>query len=284
MRTLLTFVLLALATTLSAQTPVDQARALMAAQQFDKAATVLETALKTKPNDAVLHYWLGNVYGRQAQEASIFKQMSLATDTRKELERAVQLDPNYVDARLVLMEYYLIAPSMVGGDRDKAQQQAVEIRKRDAVDGHRAFARIAMIDKKPEVARAEYLAAVREQPNSARAHYWLGVFLLTTDKNFKGALDEFDAATRHDATYMPAWFQVGHAVALLGNDFARGEQALQKFLAAKPDDPPPARAHYWLGMIYEKQGKRNEARAQYQTALRMLPKQKDATEALKRVS
>jgi len=37
-------------------------------------------------------------------------------------------------------------------------------------------------------------------------------------------------------------------------------------------------------VIYEKQGKKAEARTRYQTSLRLLSGQKDVTEALKRVS
>jgi Tfp pilus assembly protein PilF len=283
MRTLVPALLLALATSLFAQSPViDRASALLAAGEPDKAIDVLEPAVAAHPNDALLHYWLGAAYGREAQQASVFRQLSLAKSARTELERAVALDPNLLDARFGLMEYYIMAPSIAGGDPEKARQQAAEIRKRDAVDGHRALAIIASHEKKPEVARAEYLAAVREQPSSARAHYWLGVFYMTADKNYKAAMQEFDAA----AAYAPAWFQVGHVAALAGTDLARGEQSLLKYLATKPshDDPPLARAHYWLGVIYEKQGKKQEARTHFETALRLQPRQKDVSEALKRVS
>ena len=50
-----------------------------------------------------------------------------------EFEKAVKLDPNYIDARFGLMEFYLMAPRLMGGGADKAREQAVEIRKRDVV-------------------------------------------------------------------------------------------------------------------------------------------------------
>lgn len=263
---------------------IEQAAALLVANQPEKAADLLEKAVAAHPNDALLHYWLGSAYGREAQSASMFKQISLAGDCRKEFERAVQLDPNLIPARLGLVEFYVMAPGMMGGDVAKARQQATEIRKRDAIDGHRAFAAIASHEKNKDAARAEYAAAVKEQPNSPRSHYWYGVFLLVSDKNYKAAMDEFDAALRLDASYAPAMFQVGHTAALAGTDYARGEQLLLKYAATKPgpEDPPLARAHYWLGTIYEKQGKKAEAKAQFQTALKLQPGQKDAQEALAR--
>ena len=85
---------------------------------------------------------------------------------------------------------------------------------------------------------------------------------------------------------MPAWFQIGHMAALGGASPSRGEEGLQKYLAytPKPGEPAIARAHYWLGMIFEKQGKKAEARERYNASLRLNPSQKDVAQALKRVS
>ena len=52
----------------------------------------------------------------------------------------------------------------------------------------------------------------------------------------------------------------------------------------KSDEPGLHRAHFWLGQIYEKTGRKAEAKASYATSLKLNPDQKDVTEALKRVS
>lgn len=280
---------LALALPLSAQPadPVlDQAKALMNANEPEKAADLLEKAVAAKPNDAVRHYRLGEAYGVVAQNAGMFKAASMAGKVRDEFAKAVQLDPNYTEARMGLMEFYLRAPAIMGGDEEKAREQANEIRKRDAFAGHRAFAALASAKNDMNAARAEYIAAVKETPASPKTHYWYAVFLMTGDKNYKAALDEFDAALKLDPAYMPAVFQIGHLAALSGTNYARGEESLHKYLAYKPsgDDPGHHRTHYWLGMIYEKQGKKTEARAQYEASLKLRGTQKDVGEALKRVS
>ncbi|SRR5581483_8988004 len=279
----------ALAVPLVAQTAdpvIDQARALINTNQAAKAADILEKGVAAKPNDAQRHYWLGNAYGVIAQQGSMFKAASMAGKVRAEFARAVQLDPNYVDARFGLMEFYLRAPSLMGGDESKAREQAAEIRKRDPFNGHRAFATIALTKNDPAAARNEYLALVRENPASAKAHYYYALFLMLNDKNYKAAGDELDATLRLDPAYIAATFQIGHLSALSASNFERGEEALQKYLTMKPtsDDPPLHRARYWLGVIYEKQGKRNEAKAQFEHSLRARADQKDVKEALKRVS
>ncbi|MEO8348479.1 MAG: tetratricopeptide repeat protein [Acidobacteriota bacterium] len=48
--------------------------------------------------------------------------------------------------------------------------------------------------------------------------------------------------------------------------------------------PSAARARYWLGAVYEKQGRKSEAKASYSASLKINPNQEDAAEAMKRVS
>jgi len=276
-----------LASSLFAQrTLVDEGRAALQRNDADTAANLLEKAVAQSPNSAEAHYFLGTAYGTQAQRASIFSKAGLAKKTQAEFERAVQLDPNYINARFALVEYDMLAPGFIGGGEQKAIEQANEIRKRDALAGHRAWAFIYARQKKPDLAHKELVDAVKEQPNSPKAHYWLGVSYFTPDKNYKAANEEFETAIKLDPTFMPSWFQLGHVAALSGANLQRGEEALQKYLAyiPKQDEPPLYRAHYWLGAIYEKQGKKSDARASYSTSLRLYPGQKDVAEALKRVS
>jgi hypothetical protein len=54
--------------------------------------------------------------------AGIFKQISLGRRFLQEAETAASLDPNYVEARMGLIEFYLLAPGILGGGKDKAQK------------------------------------------------------------------------------------------------------------------------------------------------------------------
>jgi tetratricopeptide (TPR) repeat protein len=251
-----------------------------------KAAGYLEKAVALKPTDADYHYQCANAYFLATAGSGMFKAMSMARKGKAELERAIQLDPNLVPARFALLEFYAGAPAIAGGSESAAMEQATEIRKRDPIDGHRAFARIHTAAKKPDLARKEYVDMVKEQPTSARAHYFFGVYLMLTEKNYKSASDEFESAVKLDPSYMPAYFQIGHAASLGANNFARGEETLKRYLAYRPKDgePPVARAYYWLGGIYEKQGMKAEAKSNYAASLKINANQKDVDAAMKRVS
>ena len=178
-----------------------------------------------------------------------------------------------------------MAPGIIGGSFEKAFAQAAEIKKHDPLMAHRAAAFIYTHQQKMEEAHNEYTAEVKEFPKSARAHIDLGVSYIGA-KNFKAAADEFETAARVEPTYMPVYFRVGQGAVITNSNFAQGEEALRKYLAYTPksDEPSHARAHYWLGQIFEKQGKKAEAKASFEASLKLNPNQKDVAEALKRVS
>jgi tetratricopeptide (TPR) repeat protein len=289
MRTLHASLLLAL---VAASAPAASPDALFksgrqAMQQGDagKAAGLFEQAVKLQPGNAEYHFWLGSALGRMAREASLFKQASLARKTKAEFERAVELDPNHLEARFALLDYYSIAPGIMGGDMSKAGAQALEIRKRDSLAGHRAFARLYARQKKPDLARKEFIDAIAEQPNSPKPRYYYAAALVG-DRNYQGALQQIEEGLRIDPSYMPLHFQIGQVAALSGLHLPSGEEGLKKYLTHEPgeDEAPHARTWYWLGIIYEKQGRRAEAKQSFQTSLRLAPGIKEVIEALKRVS
>jgi tetratricopeptide (TPR) repeat protein len=288
-RSLLLLLLCALSLPLSAATVAEHitaGRAALDRDEHDKAVDLFSKAVALQPNHAEAHYLLGVAYGQLAQEANILKQASLAKKTKTEFERAVELDPNFLDARFALIDYYLIAPGIMGGSQEKALAQAAEIKKRSALDGHAAYARVYSRQKKVDLARKEYVDAVRGNPKSARAHYMLAGFLINNDKDWKGALHELDMAITLDPAFMPAYVRLGAHAALSGSNYTRGEEALRKYLTYKRTEKEPshATAWYWLGLVQEKQGKKGEAKVSYQNALKLAPNEKEIREALKRVS
>src|SRR5207248_2692695 len=186
--------LVAFAFPLMAQTPlIEQGRALFEKRDYEHAAEVLEKAVAAAPKAAEGHYLLGAAYGQQAMTASLFSRASLASKSKEQMEEAIQLDPKHLDARMGLLQWYAMAPGIVGGSDAKAMEQAAEIKKRDAVRGAAAFAFLYNRDKKPELARKEYVDLVRQQPNSPLAHVALGVQYII-DKNYAAASTEVETA------------------------------------------------------------------------------------------
>ena len=274
------------ALSISAQTPlIDQGRAAISRGDTDAAVDILEKAVAQSPKSAEAHFYLGSAYGSKAQSSGMFGAATYACKVKDEFAQAVALNPKYVDARFGLVEFYAAAPGFMGGSFDEALSQARAIKAIDPVVGHRAYAFIYLQQKKPDLAKKEYVDAIREQPRSAKAHSFLGQYLTNTEKNYTAAFIEFETALKVDPSYMPAFYHLGRTASLANTNLARGEEGLKKYVAYTPkeNEPALANAHYFLGTVYEKEGKKADAKQSYQAALKLNPSHKKAAEALKGV-
>lgn len=282
------FVVLAVLTTaaLSAELSlVDQGRLAIEHGDGDAAVKLLEQAVAQQPTSAEAYLRLGEAYGLKGMMAGIFG-ASYAGKARRAWEKAVQLDPSSITARYSVAQFYANAPRIMGGSIDKALEQAAQIKKLDPLWGHRTYAMVHVAQKKNNLARQEYQDALREQPDSAAAHTYYANYLASTEKNYPAAAAELERATRLDPDFTPAWYHIGRVAALSNTNLADGEQALKKYFGCSPKDNEPAiaNAHYWLGMIYEKQGRKAEAKQEYATAIKLNPSLKMAEDALKKIS
>jgi tetratricopeptide (TPR) repeat protein len=264
---------------------IQEASAAMSRGDNDAAIKILEKTIVQYPNSAEAHFYLSTAYGSKGQEVGLLRGAGYAPKAKAELEKAVALNPKYVEARFGLAEFYAVAPGIVGGSYDKAFAQAREIKVLDPVVSHRAYAFIYTQQKKLDLAKKEFVEAIREQPNSAKAHTYLGQYLENVENNYPAASGEFEAALKLDGNAMAAWYHLGKTAALANTNLSRGEEALKKYVAYTPkeSEPPLASAHYYLGLVYEKQGKKAEAKQSFQAALKLNPTHKQAAEALKRV-
>jgi tetratricopeptide (TPR) repeat protein len=132
--------------TFNSQYPTDPAGAYYLGRiafenaQYAQAATWFERAVQLDNDNSDYHRWLGRTYGQQAQHAG-GEAFFLARKVKTHLEKAVELNPDNIEARFDLLEYYLQAPAFLGGDAAKAKKQAAEIAKRNAAMGRKAWQR-----------------------------------------------------------------------------------------------------------------------------------------------
>jgi tetratricopeptide (TPR) repeat protein len=270
-----------------AQAPgIEQARAASRQGDYDRAIKLLREVIALSPQNAEAHFCLANAYGGKAQNSGMLGAARFGPKVRSECEMAVALDPRHVEARLMLMQFYAMAPHVMGGSADKAFEQARAIMAIDPIAGHRAFSFIYVHQKKRELARQECIDSIHERPDSPKAHSYFGQYLLNEEESYEAAAAEFETALRLDPKYMPAFYFLGRTAAVGGENLVRGEGALREYLEYTPmeGEPTLARAHYFLGVICEKVGKKAEAKLSYQAALKLNPTMKEASEALKRLS
>src|ERR1700730_4599978 len=99
-------------------------RAYFMLEEWDHGISACERAVNLAPQNSLYHLWLGRTYGEKADRAGFMSAAGLAKKVRSKFERAVELDPKSWEARTDLAEFYLEAPAIVGGGKDKESDQA----------------------------------------------------------------------------------------------------------------------------------------------------------------
>jgi tetratricopeptide (TPR) repeat protein len=254
-------------------------------QQHDAAIVSAEKAVALDPRSSVYHEWLGKVYGEKASHASMFSAISLAKKARKEFEKAVELDEKNFSAYQALIEFDCSAPGIVGGGEDKARPEIANLATLDPAEGYYAAGNCRRQKKEFAAADAEFAKALELRPKSVELLYDIGDYAMK-----QGQVDTLAIVGVQGETIAPSdpRSQFYRAVSLIiKNERADdSERLLREYLKRAPlrsGFPPPWRVHEWLGRLYENQQKSQEAIQEYETALKLDPKNKNAHEALKRL-
>lgn len=253
-------------------------------EHWDTALKMAEKSVALEPHNSAFHQWLGRAAGRKAEASNPFTAFALARKVHAEFERAVALDGSNVSARSDLAEYYIEAPSFLGGDKNKARLQA------DAVAAHdQALASYmrARVEERQGTGRAEqqYQRAITDSGGSAR--YWveLAYYYRRAGRlqDMENAINRSLTAALHEG--MP---QYDGAFILLrtGRNFPQAVRMLRDYLSGEnvSEDGPAFQARYLLGQLMEKQGDRHTAADEYRASLALASQFRPSRDALARVS
>jgi tetratricopeptide (TPR) repeat protein len=254
-------------------------------QEHDAAIKSAEKAVALDSKNSVYHEWLGRAYGDKAEHASWFAAVSLAKKTGKEFETAVQLDGKNFSARQVLIEFDCSAPGIVGGGEEKAVAHIKRLMEMDAAEGHYAAGNCRRQKKDYVAADAEFSKALESHPRSVELIYDIGDYAVRRSQPER-LFAVAEAGERVAPGDPRANFYRGVALVLKKENPAEAERLLREYAKKAPTRsgyPRPAAAHAWLGHLYENQNKAEYAVKEYETALKLDPKNKMAQEALKRL-
>jgi tetratricopeptide (TPR) repeat protein len=267
-----------------------------------------ETAVALDGREAKYHRQLAEVLGVTAQHANVFQQALLARRFRKEIDTALVLDPRDTQAWRDLMEFYLLAPGIIGGDESKAEATAQRLSAIDPMEGFLAQARLAAYHQRTERAEEALLKAVGAQPASYRARIALAQFYLSplrqspenaerqarealnldrgrveayavlaeiyADREKWGELDSILAtAPKEVPDDFTPYYRAADRLLTSGKDLTRAEFYLRTYLGQEPEgnEPPLAEGHWKLGLVLEKEARKIEAANEWREALRLDP-------------
>ncbi len=234
--------------------------ALMQAQNLDAALDKAQAQVDSNQNSAEAYYWLGAVNGRLAQTSSIFSKLGYAKAVRKAFDRAAELDPKHIEARMGLIQFHLQAPGIAGGNADLVPGLVQQITAVDVGAGYRAQAMIKQIGDDPVGAQMLYRKALAYNPADLDALATM-VGLLHAEKKIADAETLVVAALAKDPGNLKIQYQKAKCAALGGTDQNGGLVIVDTILAAKPaiDGILVAGVHWRRGQILARLGRKAEA-------------------------
>jgi Tfp pilus assembly protein PilF len=174
------------------------------------------TAVEMKGDEARFHHHLARVYLRQLRGASFITLATVAPAAREQLELAVKHDPKLVEARLDLATYYLSAPQIAGGSKDKARQEIEEVIKLDELRGRILRAQAFTKEGKTDEAAAEYQALMEGPGKASRDLYANFGNMLVKAKRFAQAVPVCERLVEMDTSSPKA---IAFNRALLGDAY-----------------------------------------------------------------
>ena len=253
-------------------------------REFTRAVSSFERSVQIAPNESEYHDWLGKADGRRAEETIFLSAMSWARKTHKEFEIAVRLNPSNFQAQRDLIRFEIYAPSIVGGGDDRALKHIEDLEKIDALQGQ--LARGELFATKKRFTEADTVFAKILESNTDR----IGVYFEAADyyrdrMNPEKMAEAVAAAEKIDSEDRRLKFYRGVLLVAEKQNPAEAESLLRSYISTVPDNsdlPAHSQALEWLGKLHESQGKFSEAAENYRAALELDPHNKSIEEAWKR--
>lgn len=238
----------------------------------DSAVSWIEQAVKKNDRSSLYYQWLGAAYSLKGTSASPLARMGLVASLKHAMERAVELDPANVEARINLVQFYLQAPAMMGGGVDKAREQVAAIMARDPYQGRLQDASVAENQRDTVVAERLLRGLVTSFPDSSVPATRLAIYYVNA-KRYDDGFRVLEDRLRRSPNDAAVLYQLGRAGAVSGAKLDRAQWALDQFLMLphKRGTPSIAAAHWRVGMILEAKGDRAKAMTEYETAVRLDP-------------
>lgn len=210
--------------------------------QLAEAVTNLRAALKARPNDPDLLYYLGRASGLLSKQT---------------IDTLLSAYPDSARAHQAMGENYFVLRRMPDAEKEYAEA----LRERPDTPGiHLELGLVYVGASKWPQAEQEFRAETRLQPGNAEAAFRLGDALLRQG-NAHAARVELERSNRLQSGMPETLYSLGKAASLDG-DAPAAQKAWSDLLNIEKEGALAAQAHFGLAAVYRKQG--NAALAEHE--------------------
>lgn len=263
---------------------IDESKKAFKAKQLDKAQATLEIALKEIKNGAdpkqraEIKYWLGKVREGQAEASNIFSASRYGRLARDHYIGAVELAPKNTSYRLALIDFYIDAPTIAGGNVKEAKMHAEALFEQDKLLGFKALAKsYAKLDEHENVLLT-YQRGLNAFPNDAELYYLRGHYYLSI-KDYNSAVTNFLSSknlpttdSHQTAIQFHALYYIGRTSSISGQNLEQGIAAYEEYLdqyqhIAGHPLPDTNWVTYRMALLLEENKQSTQAKALYHSLL-----------------
>jgi tetratricopeptide (TPR) repeat protein len=251
-------------------------------KDWDTAIDFYEPLVEEDSKNANYHFKYGGALGMKALSINRLRAATYIGDIKEHFETAARLDPNHIEVRWALVEFYIQLPGIIGGSEKEATKYANQLLKISPVDGYLANGYIAEYSERPDDAERFYKKAI-ETGGSPTTYEKLTEHYEKNNKP-KEAIETANKSLQiHKRNNLN--YQIGKIAAQYNLDADLGINCLQAYIKnhSVKDGVPKDWAYYRLAQIYKNLGNKQTAMQWIEKALVNRPDFEQAQEEKKKI-
>lgn len=222
----------------NAEIAFNYGRSLYREQRLEEADEVLSANIKRYPDHVESHYVLGSVKLTRVSQVSLFRKIGMAKDAIAAWEKTVELEPEHVEALYGVVEFYLNAPGMAGGNKEVGQAKLKELEGLSKPWADLSKASMALRDEAFDKSQTYFASAISGIPGRAFPQLMLANAYLRQEKfdDAKAALEIYKdrARTWND----PGIAQIELMAAKIYQGLKQNEKAARAAQVVLDNNPP----------------------------------------------